>query len=247
MKKRREHGKETYGYFLDLVKAFDTVPRKSLLRVLAKFGVPPKMVKVIENMYSNCTVKVDVGENEFVIKATAGVKQGDNLAPVLFLIYIQAVLETLDGKFPQRKKLSFATKFDHILHGRLHSVKKGLTLFEIGESLYADDAFFGFETRQELEVGAVIIDRHFTSFGLQVHRGKILANGKEKNLRLNVCIFHHKEDVTKMGILLMFLLTMVSILSVKSLNTLVPSSRMIYLPMLMLLLVYVVLLVLLQS
>ena len=82
------------------------------------------MVKVIENMYSNCTVKVDVGENEFVIKATAGVKQGDNLAPVLFLIYIQAVLETLDEKFPQSKKLSFATKFDHILHGRLHSVKK---------------------------------------------------------------------------------------------------------------------------
>ena len=47
---------------------------------------------------------------------------------------------------------------------------------------------------------------------------------RKRNLRLNVCIFHHKEDVTKMGILLMFQLTMVSILSVKSLNTLVPSS-----------------------
>ena len=26
LKKRKEHGLETYGYFLDLVKAFDTVP-----------------------------------------------------------------------------------------------------------------------------------------------------------------------------------------------------------------------------
>jgi exonuclease III len=171
LKKRREHGLETYGYFLDLVKAFDTVPRKSLLRVLAKFGVPPKMVKMIENMYTNCSVKVDVGDKEFVIPVTAGVKQGDNLAPVLFLIYIQAVLETLDDKFPHRKKLPFGTKFDHIVAGRTNC-KRGVTWFEIGESLYADDAFFGFQTRAELEEGAELIDRHFTAFGLQVHRGK---------------------------------------------------------------------------
>ena len=119
-------------YFLDLVKAFDTVPRKSLLRVLAKFGVPPKMVKMIENMYTNCSVKVDVGDKEFVIPVTAGVKQGDNLAPVLFLIYIQAVLETLDDKFPHRKKLPFGTKFDHIVAGRTNC-KRGVTWFEIGE------------------------------------------------------------------------------------------------------------------
>ena len=109
LKKRKEHGLETYGYFLDLVKAFDTVPRESLLRVLAKFGVPPKMVKVIKSMYSECTVKMKVGDEDNVIPATAGVKQGDNLAPVLFLIYIQAVIETLDEKFPDRKKLPFAT------------------------------------------------------------------------------------------------------------------------------------------
>ena len=180
LKKRKEHGLETYGYFLDLVKAFDTVPRESLLRVLAKFGVPPKMVQMIENMYTNCIVKVEVGKDEFVINATAGVKQGDNLAPVLFLIYIQAVLETLDEKFPQRNKLVFATKFDHIIHGRNYKVKKGVKVFEIGESLYADDAYFGFGTRKELEQGAVIIDRHFTAFGLQVHRGKYLPNGKRK-------------------------------------------------------------------
>jgi len=172
LKKRREHGKETWGYFLDLVKAFDTVPRAALMQVLAKFGVPPIMVKVIESMYTNCSVNVDVGETEYSISATAGVKQGDNLAPVLFLIYIQAVLETLDTTFPLRKKLRFGTKFDHILHGRLYNVKKDVTWFEIGESLYADDAFFGFDTRADLEEGAVLIDRHFTSFGLDVHRGK---------------------------------------------------------------------------
>ena len=75
LKKRKEHGLETYAYFLDLVKAFDTVPRESLLRVLAKFGVPPKMVKVVESMYSNCIVKMEIGKDDHDIEATAGVKQ----------------------------------------------------------------------------------------------------------------------------------------------------------------------------
>ena len=197
LKKRKEHGLETYGYFLDLVKAFDTVPRESLLCVLSKFGVPSKMVTVIRNMYSGCTVKVEVGEKDFSINATAGVKQGDNLAPVLFLIYIQAVLQTLEKKFPDRKKLAFATKFDHILNGRLPSVKKGLTKFEIGESLYADDAFFGFGTREELDEGAVIIDRHFTSFGLQVHRGSIV-NGKKKKSKTE-CMYCPAQGLYEHG------------------------------------------------
>ena len=197
LKKRKEHGLETYGYFLDLVKAFDTVPRESLLRVLAKFGVPPKMVKVIKSMYSECTVKMKVGDEDNVIPATAGVKQGDNLAPVLFLIYIQAVIETLDEKFPDRKKLPFATKFDHIIHGR-RQAKKNLTLFEIGESLYADDAFFGFATRLELEEGAVIIDRHFTSFGLQVHRGKYLPDGKRKKSKTE-CMYYPAQGTYEDG------------------------------------------------
>ena len=107
-----------------IYRSRNTVPRKSLLRVLAKFGVPVKMVTMIKNMYTGCIVKVGIS-----ISATAGVKQGDNLAPVLFLIYIQAVLQTLDDKFPDREKLSFATKFDHILHGRRYNLSKKISLY----------------------------------------------------------------------------------------------------------------------
>ena len=46
LKKRQEHGLETWVFFLDLVKAFDCVPRELLWVMLCKFGVPPKLFSV---------------------------------------------------------------------------------------------------------------------------------------------------------------------------------------------------------
>ena len=58
--------------------------------------------------------------------------------------------------------------------------------------MYADDAFFGFATRMELEKWAPIIDQHFTDFGLQVHKGKILTNGKMKKSKTE-CMFFPRQ------------------------------------------------------
>ena len=60
LKKRKEHDVETWAYFLDLVKAFDTVPRKALLIVLGKFGVPEQMVSMIAGMLQGNVVKLQV-------------------------------------------------------------------------------------------------------------------------------------------------------------------------------------------
>ena len=185
--KRKEHNVETWAYFLDLVKAFDTVPRQALLQVLEKFGVPDRMVKMIERMLSNNVVKLqvrkkaersdDIMENvDETIKVTAGVPQGNSVSPVLFVIYIQAVLETLDQAFvdaeKERCKPVFRSKSDHVLHGRHWNDGSEAMEFELGDAFYADDACFAFNSRSDLCEGAIVIDRHFTAFGLQVHRGR---------------------------------------------------------------------------
>ena len=187
LKKRKEHGLETWAYFLDLVKAFDTVPREALIQVLDKFGVPPKMVSMIRRMLKDNIVKLQVQkqsndmkgvmrEQDAIINSTAGVPQGNSMSPVLFVIYIQAVLETMDTAFTEagsvRDKPLFYTKLDHMIHGREWNAKRGRIGFSIAEALYADDACFAFGSRESMCEAAVIVDKHFTDFGLKVHKGK---------------------------------------------------------------------------
>lgn len=45
---------------MDLVKAFDTVPRDVLFVVLAKFGVPPHLISVIKRMNTDLQVTFDL-------------------------------------------------------------------------------------------------------------------------------------------------------------------------------------------
>ena len=62
LKKRREHGLESWVFFLDLVKAFDRVPRELLWNILAKFGVPSKVISLLKVLHSDFKVKFTVDE-----------------------------------------------------------------------------------------------------------------------------------------------------------------------------------------
>ena len=83
----------------------------------------------------------------------AGASQGNSMSPVLFIFYIQAVLETLDDEFIRhgvdRDKPIFSYKMDHGIHGRRWNAKRGITDTEAGESLYADDAAFSVRITEE--------------------------------------------------------------------------------------------------
>ena len=79
--------------FLDFRKAFDSVHRAKMLKILKAYGVPNELVNTIGKMYENTRAKVisqDGETEEFDI--VAGVLQGDILAPYLFLIVLDYVL-----------------------------------------------------------------------------------------------------------------------------------------------------------
>ena len=62
VKKRREHGLESWVLFLDLVKAFDRVPIEMLWKILSKFGVPEKLINLLKALHTNFVVTFTVDD-----------------------------------------------------------------------------------------------------------------------------------------------------------------------------------------
>ena len=86
--------------FIDFSKAFDSIHRGKMIKILKAYGIPPTLLRAIEAMYTNTKAKVvsPDGETE-LFDITAGVLQGDTLAPFLFVIVLDyAMRKATDGK-----------------------------------------------------------------------------------------------------------------------------------------------------
>ena len=90
--KCHEEKKNLYMAFIDLSKAFDTVNRELLWRVLQKFGVPAKYLSVLRQFHDGMQARVRAGgltSDPFPV--AVGVKQGCVLAPALFNLFLAAI------------------------------------------------------------------------------------------------------------------------------------------------------------
>ena len=91
--------------FIDFKKAFDTIHRGKMLRILKAYGLPPNILRAIEAMYTNTRAKIISPDGETdMFEITGGVLQGDTLAPFLFVIVLDyALRKALDGKEEENK------------------------------------------------------------------------------------------------------------------------------------------------
>jgi hypothetical protein len=53
LNKRKDHVLETWALFMDLTKAFDTMPRKALFAILCCFGSPDYLVNIVIHLNEN--------------------------------------------------------------------------------------------------------------------------------------------------------------------------------------------------
>lgn len=81
-----------YCCFVDYTKAFDNVWRIGLWQKLLKYGIEGKILNVIKNMYADVKSCILVnGETSCYFSCEKGVRQGENLSPLLFSIYLNDV------------------------------------------------------------------------------------------------------------------------------------------------------------
>jgi hypothetical protein len=81
----REFDKGLLAAYIDFRKAFDSVNRDALWRILELRGIPTKLVRLISSLYSGTESAVKCGETTSdSFPVNSGVRQGCVLAPTLF-------------------------------------------------------------------------------------------------------------------------------------------------------------------
>jgi len=126
------------------------------------------------------------------IPYTVGVRQSDNMVPVLFLFLLQAFAESTkeawDRKIEPIPSLVYS-KSDTILHqGELINPKdprkKKGRIVVIGFMIFVDDMAFIFNSRQALQCILPFLQQQFSHFGLLMHVGTVNPHVKKKRKHL---------------------------------------------------------------
>ena len=191
----KSRSKKLYCVFVDFKQAFDSVWRSGLWHKLIEYNINGKCFRLIRSMYENIKsrVKCTNGNSSF-FPCTIGVRQGENLSPFLFAIF----LNDLEFFFDQRGIPGLNLEFDD----------EDLTIFfKMFLLLYADDTVIFAESPEELQNSLHVFSDYCNQWKLTVNVSKtkvlIISRGRPNsniNFYFNNCKLEIVNEYKYLGI-----------------------------------------------
>ncbi|VDP46899.1 unnamed protein product [Schistosoma margrebowiei] len=148
-----EWNSSLYVNFIDYEKAFDSVDRKTLWKLLPHYGVPKKIVNIIRNSDDGLQCKVvHGGQLTDAFQVRTGVRQGCLLSPFLFLLVVDWIIKTStsEGK-----------------HGIQWTARN-----QLDDLHFADDLAILSHTNEQMQMKTASVAAVSASVGLSIHKGK---------------------------------------------------------------------------
>ena len=157
----KAQGKQLFCAFVDYSKAFDFIDRTYLWQKLLNSNIDGKVFNIIRNMYANAKSHVSLyNKLSEAFSCQVGVRQGENLSPLLFAIYLNDFKEFLSTKYEGLKEIS-------------SSMSEELNVyFKIFCLLYADDTLILAEDEIQLQKALDGLHEYCNKWSLKVNTDK---------------------------------------------------------------------------
>ena len=168
--------KRIYCTFTDYRKAFDLVGRCSLWHKLLSNNINGKILNIIYNLYDQAksTVLLHGSSSEF-FKCNIGVRQGENLSPLLFAIFLNDFDRHLSSHYEGLQELSDKIRSEL-------SDNDIEIFFKMFSLLYADDTIVLAESAKEMQRALNAVKAYCQTWYLEVNISKtkvvIFSRGK---------------------------------------------------------------------
>nr|VZH95535.1 unnamed protein product [Spirometra erinaceieuropaei] len=164
-----------YSTFVDLTKAFDTVNREGLWKIMQKFGCPERFTQMVRQLHDGMMARVtDNGAVSEAFAVTNGVKQGCVLAPTLFSLMFSAML--MDAYRDERPGIRIAYRTDgHLLNQRRMHFQSRVSTTTVQELRFADDCALNTTSEDEMQRSMDLFSAACENFGLVINTQKTVV------------------------------------------------------------------------
>ncbi|BHF69943.1 hypothetical protein SprV_0301299000 [Sparganum proliferum] len=164
-----------YSTFVDPTKAFDTVNREGLWKIIQKFGCPERFIGTMRPLHDGMMARVtDNGAVSEAFAVTNGVKQGCVLASTLFSLMFSTML--MDAYRDVRPGIRIAYRADgHLLNQRRMHFQSRVYTTTVHELLFADDCALNTTSEEEMQRSMDLFSAACENFGLVINTQKTVV------------------------------------------------------------------------